>query len=70
MTAYRCQWCQHVLSHTFNKCQNPTCDRPPGWRLDAPLGTGKVLPARSIQLTPLGWETAGYVRDGAGWRKP
>lgn len=69
MKEYRCQWCRTLLAHAFAKCPNAGCDRPPGFKLDAHLPDGHRSMSRRYVLTDLGWETAGYVRDGAGWRK-
>ena len=65
---FHCTWCGAEKSSRVTPCPDQ-CDRPAGYRAAAAytgLGTG---PARVIVLTDLGWEQAGYVRDGAGWRK-
>ena len=65
---YRCQWCQTVKQSGNEPCP-ANCDRPPGFRLQDDGRGNTGCRTRNIVLTPLGWETAGYVRVGEGWRK-
>jgi hypothetical protein len=59
---WHCTACGAELPTGPTTCQQ--CVRPRGFRPYATIGGDAVL-GRTIRLTRLGWETAGYVyRDG------